>query len=492
MLHLAYASLYAIVVARRLTIEEFGLWATIVSLDTLVSSIVYFWSWLNVRFYARGVKDYVESSFTVTTIYSIVAPLIMLSLGLTISRTIGWGFVFFIYGSILVIFDSFYVFFRDVALSIQPYYVGYVNMVRDTIRLFSSYLAVYVFNAGLRGALLSLVFSSITADSLFLAVLSKHGVKLRLSLKYVGIIFRNIYIPAVNSMYNIVASSEKPLVTVLTSSTDLTAYINVASISKTVIIHGGGVFTQSLLPKLLSQPSSRDVEDVLKIGFLVNTGLSVFMLLFSNAILSLYGCNYVEAKTLYYIYVIDSLVFTHAVILSSIPIGMERRDLEEAGFKLIKTHLFKIPFAQFVRSLIAVTIGSVGLALSLKTSLSGLTPLMFYPIGWLITDSSFLIFIHRVASRCMAMKIPWKELFVTALASIVSSSITVFFGLHNVVLHRISRDVFKLIVPTVVFASVYLSVCVALSSYYREIACRFLKKLKILNSPVRSPAGRAF
>lgn len=449
----------------------------------MVSSVVYFWSWLNVRFYARGFRDYVESSFTLTVIYLTIAPFIMLTLGLAVSRTIGWGFRFFTLGSILVVFDSLYVFLRDVAVSIQPYYVGYVNVVRDSFRFLLSVIAVYVLNAGLTGALVALISSSIVADTLFLLIGFKHGVRFRLNLRYIGYVFRNIYIPIVNSMYQLIASFEKPLVTFLSSSTEYTAYLNVASVPKSIIVYGSGVFTQSLLPKLLSSPSSRDVEDTLRIGFLINNGLAVFMLVFANALLSLYGVSYVEAKSLFVLYVLDSIVFTYALILSSIPIGLEKRDLVESGLKLLNSYLFKIPFAMFIRSTVAILIGSVGLIVSLKTGYGGLTPLVFYPIGWLITDISFLVVISKTAKKCLDIKTPWRELYVTLIASIVSATTLYATGSHELTIGRLTKDLPKLIKPTLLGGVTYLTTCLSLSKHYREIAIKVIKEKITKHNP---------
>ncbi|MEM4821740.1 MAG: hypothetical protein QXO14_04790 [Desulfurococcaceae archaeon] len=478
LLHLALSTIFTIIVARKLSVTMFGLWATIVGVDTIISSMVYIWAWMNTRLYVRGVREYIRTSFTLTTIYMFLSPIFMTIIGLAYSSILGWGLEYFVLAGLSVVFNSLYVFLSNTVIGVQPYYLGYGNLLRDSVKVLASYITVYLLNMDLIGTILSVIASLLTVDVFFLVIVIRNRFPLGFSLEYFGRILRNAYIPLITLAYGIVASLEKPLATGIARATEITAYLNVASLPRNVIVLAGSSIGVSIMPRLLSEPSTGDIEDYLSIGILLNNWVFVSLIVFSTPILSLYNPIYLNAITIYLLYCIDSIILAYAYMISTIPVGVEKRDLYEEGNALVKTPLFKIPMYNLIRSVIAISIGSIGLYIALLNRVLGVEALILYPIGWLLADVSFLIYSYRLAIKTVFFKFPWREVLCVFLASIASALLAIALGGNRVVLDKLSEDIVRVIPPALIHTVTYVLVSTILSRKYRKLLFTVLKSIK--------------
>ena len=71
---------FVVIIARRLKVEEFGLWGIIFSLTTMLMAFPVFWNKWVPRFYVRGFREAIGTSFILTLIFSIVASLLYIAL----------------------------------------------------------------------------------------------------------------------------------------------------------------------------------------------------------------------------------------------------------------------------------------------------------------------------------------------------------------------------------------------------------------------------
>jgi len=467
---------FALVITRRLSVEEYGLFTTIIGLTGIITSIYSVWNFWVPRFYARKRYDLVSSAFLLDILYAPIGFAIMILLGLYYSFILDTDLMYFLIGGLIIFIALINMYNRSIIIGSRPFIEGKITILRETMRISLVYVLVIIFHLGLQGALLGVVMALASTTILYILFMKYYGLGIprpRFNKEGIITLVKNSYISIIFSLYTFLSQVERPFLTIITASTIAAAYLGVSYIPRSVIIRSGRAFTSGLSARLLRKPVREDIEDVLRLCFMINIGLSFIMISLNKTILSLFRKEYVDAQPLFVLFTMESLIMIVTNIFIAVATALERKDLYESGKALLNTPLFKLYTARLIRGIASIIIASTAVAIMLYLGISD--PILIslpYPLLWFITSIPFMLYAYGEARKKINFSIPWKELASSTISGLFAVFILYSIGAVNTVVTSFWRDLPELIKILSVALSTYFIFLLLLSPWLRE----FIKK----------------
>lgn len=481
MYRLALALGFTVIVARRLSIPDYGLYIMIMGLVNIVSSIYMLWCYWVPRFYARGRRDVASAALTLNIMYAPIGYAVIALTGLYYISRIGGSLDIFLIAGLLTVLDAINYYLMFLSRGTRPYVEGGANIVRSTVRLALAYILIVTLHMGLYGAYTAAIIALASACITYYIMLRISGVSIpppTLNTSHLRILVMNMYIPLLACLNMMMLYFERPLITLITASTIATAYLGVSYIPRMLIMQGGSAFSSSLMARLLRIPCRRDVEDVLRISTFINLCAASIMITLSKPILTMFRPEYGNASILFTLFVVEAVIVVYASIFAATATSLERRDLYESGAALTSTVLFRIPLSWFLRSSISIIAGSLLAYAMVSTGVSD--PILIalpYPILWLATSIPLAAFIYREARRKIDFGIPVREILAGIVAGGISSTMLIITGLPWFEVRRFWTDILWLALGVVGAAVIYALVFYTLSPWFRGFVRASMKFL---------------
>jgi len=464
---------FVVVITRRLSVEEFGLWAlisTLVSYPLMPTSI---WGYWYPRFVARGVPKSTGTAFAVSLCYLPLALAIYVLASYWLCNfVIGWGFwIATIFGSSFIALGLVGGVVNGVASTYAPEVPGYSSLVYDFLRLPLAYLFVVLLRLGLSGALLAAFLASAISTSIALMILVKKG------LRWDGIDFglakrwfKGFPIPLLGIFDGMLVNSDRILLAGLCGSESPVAYMSASYSLRNQIAYGRAT-AAGLYAKMLRGGSASDVEEITKLYFAITAFMFTSILCLSRPLLTLLNPVYRDA---YWVVWIASLyVFIEGFfgIFHSVVSGRERVDLkpEISISDYIKSRLFKWGFASAMMHVLGLAIGTALLLAFLQGGL-GVVPLASaYPVGSLIGLLAFAHPLYKLTKEVIDLKFPWRGMAPFIVASLCSTSCYLALGSHAIAVMSFWSDAPVLLAHVAIAGAVYFAVSYALSPWLRKL-----------------------
>lgn len=469
--------LFSIIVIRKLPPSEYGLFSFIIALIGFFVPLNSLWNYWSFRFYARKRYGLSFAAFTITIIYSFIGFVLIYSL-------LFLGFQEYLYGvvaGLIFVGQSLYLYFQSLLYATRPYLVGYISMVGETLRVLSAYFFVAVFNLRVVGALTSLVIVFLSNNLLAIYFLARlTGLpRLIFSKEDLRVLFVNAYIPLLQTInQQIKLSMERLFTTLFTGSTLFSAYLGVSYISRS-FVGGRGSFTRSLSSRLLRVGISSDIEDVLRILFILAFLVGGGFIVYSRTVLSIFRREYLDAQALLILYTIGALINVFANFFSSISTSLEKSDLFLHGGMLKKTVLFKNPFNTFLANLSYISAGTIVFVtlytfLGIRNIVLLLIP---YPIAYIVAYIPLLVVLYRRSIEKIQYRIPWREAFASIIGIVSFSLFGAVTGYVDFVVGSIYRDFIHVLFITGYSLIIYFGVVYLLSPWFRGFVRRVLEEI---------------
>lgn len=340
---------FAVIVARRLSVAEFGLWGIILSLAAMLVAPTRLWVFWSQRFHARGWREAAGTGLGVTLIYLAPAALLYLLASVVEDRVIGWGFQYLVLALPIALLQPLYAYLSSVVAVTKPELGAYASIINDTLKLAVAYVLVAIFKMGLSGAIAALSLSILTAALYLTASLVKLGAltpsfSLSLAKKW----FRAAYIPSLLLLINLLRSSLRAAVSLATGSEVPVAYLNVGFSAEAPLLQASRASVPALYARSLRKKRSEDLEETLRLyllfaGFLLATFASL-----SIPIASLYNPQYIVAHVVIPLVAVYALLSGFSNIYSMALSGAEEADASGKLSRetLLSSMLFKVPLAR--------------------------------------------------------------------------------------------------------------------------------------------------
>ena len=460
---------FVVIVARRLSVSEFGLWGIMLSISLMLSAPVSIWCYWARRYYARGREDASGTGIWLTIMYLLPQAGAYLGLAYFENYVLGWGFTELLIALPVASFMAIDAYLTAFSVVIKPEIVGYKRVVYETLRLAVAYAAVVIFKLGYLGAVLSLVVALAVVITYNTLILIKYrAVNLRFSYSLTKEWLKSSYIPLLNIVNGSLRSAMRAIASWVTGSEVPAAYLNVALSAQTPLQASGAAAAPALYARMLREQKASDVEESIRLLFLTGAYTLAIFIVLSKPIASLYSLQYVVASTLIAITATYSIINALISVCTAALTGSEKVDIQgiKSHSKLIRSYLFKVPVVR-LSATVAAYVAAISVAYSLRSDYF-LTASAFLT-AFLATAVGSLAVVYRMTAKRLNFRFPARD----ALAATASAGLmTVYYMLlkvNDITIAHFWSDVPELIVHLIVGSAIYVTSLAVMSKWFRNL-----------------------
>lgn len=388
--------LFTLLITRRLTPDELGVWRYIGSLIAyfvIPPGLVAYWT---TRLTAQG-KQVLSTSLLIATISAVITTPVFMTLSKAFSEQVNAHYSLFMMAAIEIPLISVYMILESALTARRPERVYYSIMMQELVKLPVAIAFVLVFRLGVLGAILAAVvgFGIRVLTSFFLAKEIGFG---RPEWGVASQILRHIWLPLYSGLPNALGELQFIAVVLILGSSEVLGYVSAVLLVGSVVALAGNL-SSGLYPKLLQSQSSTAVETSLKMVLMIAIPSSVGGIILSEHILNLLRPDYRMVAPALAIALPSTILYLINNILDATLIGQERADFDNSSDfkKLIKSWLFLVPTINIVHSIAYIV--SLALVL-LYFSKSGILTIV---IIWFVIHFSisipFLVYKIKVSNQ---------------------------------------------------------------------------------------------
>jgi len=466
---LAVAVGFAIIVARRLSVEAFGLWGIVLSISTMLSSASALWRFWTSRFLARGRGEAATTCLALSLLYCALGSIIYVALSYAEWLLLGWGLNYMLMGLpvfiLCVVNDG----LEGVVSVIKPEAVGYRTFLYETLRLVLAIALVKALNLGLLGAIVS-VEAPLALAALYMALIAasrglfSHRPSRSLALQWL----RAGYVPLMNTAYNFLAGGIRAFVSWLTGSEITVAYLNVGLSAQAPLGRLARASALALYARLLRRPSPQDVTETLRVYFAVSGFAAVTLIALSRSIASVFNPKYyTDAYLIVVLVAFYSWISSLANVYLTAVLGAS--DVDRQGLTshkvIVRSPLFAALLARVLASATAYVISA---ALILCAPGGGLEWAAYVCLSLSLTSAATLLYMYRRANALIPHDIPRREALAAAAASLAALFYYLLVGAHALVIRSFWADAPALLAHIIVAAALYMCALLACSPWARD------------------------
>lgn len=468
---------FVVVVTRRLSVEELGLWAIVLSLSNYLVMPMGFWGYWCSRFVARGVRHSLGTGLVMTLLYLPLSVLVYaLAAYLIYVNIVRWGLqTMLTLGSLLITTNLLSGFLSGVSSTFAPEVLGYGAVTYDVLRLPLAYILVATLGLRLDGALLVMVISNAVAVAVMAYTLLRRGLRWDgVSFELVRGWFKGLSVPLVSIINGLLTSSDSLLLASISGSEVPVAYMSASYSLRNPVAYGQAT-ASGLYAKILRGGSGSDVEEVCRLYFAITTYFLATITALSYPLMSLLNPTY---RSAYWVALITSITtFIQGVtgILGSVVAGREEVDLRpEVSVKdFIKSKLFKWSALTSLSNATSLAVGTAILTALTPTNNAVLLA-SAYPLGWFVSSLTFLPLFYRMAKNSLTFRFPWRDVTPFLIAGSCSTLPYLMLGTYRIVVESFWRDVPPLLTHIIIAGVLYLTISYTLSPWLRN----FLKAVR--------------
>ncbi|MEM2739895.1 MAG: hypothetical protein QXQ29_03745, partial [Candidatus Bathyarchaeia archaeon] len=416
--------LFTVIATRRLTIGEFGLWNYISVVSGYWMLPLSFTGYWIVRFTARGERTGATAVFIGLTI-STVIPLLFIVSSPLIFESLNVEHLVLVMVSIKLALIGVSSPFDWIAQGLNPETLAFASIAFETSKLLSASILVAMMRLGLIGIILAVSIGYAFKSMILYKSIGRFITGSR-DTKLIKRIFRGIWIPIYGSIPSMISSIDAILLVHMTEATDSLAFVSAIRTVGSPISLSLAIST-ALYPKLLAESRLEDVEEAVRLVYMLSIPSSIGIILLAPHLLSILRSEYAAVCIPLSVYAILQLLSIASQLAITTASGLEKVDLDEnAGFRdYVRSKLFKISNMNTVSSLIYV--GLLAYLLYIQkgsgSQISRMHPLISVTWVWILSvavSTTFsMIYAYKVLLKDVgSIRVPWASIARYTLASI--------------------------------------------------------------------------
>jgi len=480
------AFLFSLIVIRKLSVDEYGLFTISIAVIYLITPISQIWNFWVYRYYARKQYELSNAGLTITLISILVlTPLTYISTYIVFRNHL---YPLIISISLMSILMGNYNI--TVLSSTKPFCVGYIQFISEIVRVTSAYIYVHVFKMGLTGALLSFLTYALSlplSSMILIGMYKLYKPRFTLRVKSLIALFKNFYI----SMLNVIdtqlrASSERLLTFLYTGSSLIPAYIGVSYVARGFIGASASATYISVSARLLRGESRIDIEDTIRLFLVLNLPLAGLFIVFSKLVLSVLNPEYMPMRLLLILYSVLFLLDSYRVQLYNMLVALDKSDIEEHGLALKKSLLYRNTIVLALSTIIYIASGvSTSLIVYSYFTDNPLTVLLPYPLSGIIVYSATILIYHRRLKKIVDYRYPYRELYAGLTGLILMTIYAFTTGFIEYACTSIYREIPVIFFIGLSSIAVYAIVVYTLSPFTRIMLRKGLNEIvKLINNVI--------
>lgn len=461
---------FAIIVARRLSIGEYGLWGVILSSSIMLATPVTLWSFWASRFTARGDVNAGVTGLFLTVLYWVPGAAVYLAVSLVEELIVGWGFNYMLIGLPLLFLQCLDSYFSGLAGVVKPELKGYRGFVYETLRLIAVYLSVIVFDMGLKGVILSVEVSLLASTVyIWITLAYMNALKGRFSRNLAFSWLKAWFLPSLNLVYGFLKSGVRAVVSWVTGSEEPVAYLNVGFSAEAPLLQASWAGTAALYARTLRSGGGRDLEETIKLSLLFTGYMLPVFIVLSKTITSIYNPAYINGWPILVLVSIYAVLNGLSSLYATALLGIEKVDLHGIPDrkKLISSYLFKVPLSQILGLVGAYLLFLAVLAVAEMDSIQSAEVVVS---SLLLCTFPAFAYLAVKTRESIVYRFPFKELVAVTFASLASALYYVSVKAYDIVVLHFWSQIPVVILHLIVGLAVYLAVLFITSSWMRKLA----------------------
>jgi len=406
---IATGLVFVVLVTRRLSPTDFGLWQTIS--DYLVffvfpSQVISPWV---TRYVARGF-DVSKTGMLVNAGLSLIFFLPASFLAPYMAATSQASVFYYFLGCLSIPLEYAISSLEATASATKPELQSYGFVAFELSKVGIGALTVAFLRLELFGVIMTMFFAKLLQVIFLLFLLRKKisgSFNRGMARKWFSLAWITIYGFTPSLLYSL----NTFIWLILTGSTLPRAYMQAPTTIGTIISYSF-LLSSALYPKILRGGGGRDVESVLKLVLLFVVPLAVGAFVLANPLLRILREEYAVTENILRVLAVGGIFASVSGVFSTVISGTERVELEEdATFKdYVKSKLFLLPTLANVE--LSIYASSVFLLtyFSVLNEISYVTLIFYCALSSLVIGVPFVLYRWFIARKVMRFDFPWANL----------------------------------------------------------------------------------
>ncbi len=474
--------IFSVIVTRRLTPEELGVWryiGTLINYFIIPAWLLGFWI---TRMTTRGLQP-LATSLAIATPVMAASTALFTTMAATFSGAIKFPESIFLIAAIEIPLIYLYTLFEASLNAYRPQANYYAQFIQEIVKLPIGVFLVVLFRLGLVGALWSAI-AGFAARALILVLLARGAGWGRPSRQIARIIIARSWLPLYASIPSNILALDNIIVVLSYGSAEPLGYAAAAFLLGSITTMSG-TLAAGLYPRMLQTPRPEDVEESLKMVLMIAIPTSVGITLIAAPLLNILRPDYVQAAEVMPILQLFGLVSILLGVMDNVIAGEERADYDDdAGFtQLIRSRLFILPTLNYVYA--ATYLPIMALALVLLRPADPISVLWIWILANFTVSLALLTYKLKLARSRVAFKFPVRHVARYLLATLVMGAVLYLVRPYS--LPVTLADAMSLTLPSIL-ASVmaYFGPLYLIDGDFRKLVSQALDTLGFKRPPPRT------
>jgi hypothetical protein len=448
--------IFTLIVTRRLSPEEFGIWALVLSVVNyfLISEVII--SYWTTREIARG-KEIGKTSILSSLAITIVSIPIFIVYFFTIAENNQIDHNIILLSVILLPVNFFSFALTGINLGHKPHATSFGLLVFGILKIPLVVITVIFFDWGVIGVILSF-FVALSGKIIIQLYFAMPKLKNQFQFKTMVRWVKLSWLPLFGQIQKYIQLLDVVLYSIITSSVLGIAYYHASFAIAGIVAHASSI-SYALYPKLLSG-KVEGIKKNLTLVFYFSIPLLGISIIFSKP--ALYALNpfYVDAWPIVIFLSFKIFLSVTRIVPIRVLAGTENVDIEEHTdrSKFIKSVLFKIPLILGTFNLAYLIILVVILSI-FSSQVDELELVVWWSIIGLLVDIPLTIAIWKFSLTKIKISIPWKKISKFVAATII---FMVFYSLTSDLILDYDQSIYKflpsVLIQFVICVGIYLGI----------------------------------
>ena len=415
-------TIFVVIISRRLSPDEFGLWSLIgfmLGYVLILEPITTYWT---TRQLARE-KEVGKTAVASISMFSSGGIIIYFIIVLFVGKYLEADSDVLLVSGLLVPLMFFINLFNGIALSNKPQSISYGTLAFEVIKIPIGAFFIIFLEFGIMGAILTTIIGQIIR-LVILFFFNKERISGKIKLSIIKFWIKMSWLVLYSGSAGLIHKFDVMSVTMITNSLSVLAYWQ-AGLTTSGIVAISNSISQALYPKLLAENKKEYAQETLKRTLFFAIPIVGMAIVFAKPVMHVLNPIYADASLIVIFLASQSLVGVLTGIYTNILTAFEKVDKDSnSTFKqYVKSRLFFIPT---INHLIAITyIVTLLVFLFFFTENSNEIEIVsIWSIILLCTHTPYMIYLMSVVQKTHNISFPLKELIKYGTVTLFAGTIS--------------------------------------------------------------------
>jgi len=415
-------TIFVVIITRRLSPEDFGLWSLIgfmIGYVMILEPITTYWT---TRQLARGEKVG-KTAVASISMFSSGGIIIYFIIALFIGKNLNANLDVLLVSVLLVPLMFFINLFNGIALTNKPQSISYGNLIFEIIKIPIGAFFIIFLEFGLMGAILTLIIGQVVRLGILFSF-NKEMITGGIKFAFIKFWTKMSWIVLYASSAGLIHRFDVLSVSLISSSLTVLAYWQ-AGLTAAGLVSISSSISQALYPKLLAENKKEYANEILKKTLFFGIPILGTAIIFAKPVLHVLNPIYAEASLIVIFIAVNSLVGVVTGIYTNILSAFEKVDTDSnSTFKqYVKSKLFFIPTISHMIAITYVTTLLVFMVFFADTQ-NEIDIVVTWSMIMIATHTPFMIYLMSVVRKNYKVSFPLKEMTMYSAVTLLAGTIS--------------------------------------------------------------------